>query len=187
MIRLIKITTRKTDYHDVPPTLNWIKFSTMTVLITNDQEVCSINIDLLEKQATHVLAELDSSDKELSILVTDDASIQQLNKEYRDKDSATDVLSFPQFEEDDDHDDPEFPCNLLGDVVISIETATCQAKEHDLSTEEELILLLIHGILHLLGYDHERSASEAEAMQIKSRILFDKLYPGTIPSDTCGY
>ena len=156
----------------------------MAVLITNDQKTYPVNIDFIEKQADQILAGLDSSDNELSILVTDDAAIRQLNQQYRDKDSATDVLSFPQFDEDDE---PGFSSNLLGDVVISIETAKRQAEEHDLSLEEELILLLIHGILHLLGYDHERSSSEAEAMQEKSRMLFGKLYPGRTPSDTCGY
>lgn len=156
----------------------------MTVLITNEQETFPVNIEFIEKQADQILAHLDSSDKELSILVVDDARIRQLNQQYRDKDSATDVLSFPQFEEDEE---PGFSSHLLGDVVLSIETAKLQAEEHDLSLEEELILLLIHGILHLLGYDHERSAAEAEAMQKKSRMLFNILYPGRTPSDTCGY
>ena len=149
----------------------------MTVLITNEQEVIPVNIEFIEIQADQILADLDSSDKELSILMVDDSRIRELNLQYRDKDSATDVLSFPQFEEKDsatdvlsfpqleEDEEPGFSGHLLGDVVLSIETAQIQAKEHNLSLEEELILLLIHGILHLLGYDHERSASEAEAMQ----------------------
>ncbi len=156
----------------------------MTVLISNEQEIIPVNIEFIEDQADQILADLDSNDKELSILVVDDSRIRELNLQYREKDSATDVLSFPQLEEDEE---PGFSGHLLGDVVLSIETAKIQAKEHNLSLEEELILLLIHGILHLLGYDHERSASEAEAMQNKSRQLFDKLYPGRTPSDTCGY
>jgi rRNA maturation RNase YbeY len=156
----------------------------MTVLITNEQEIFPVSIEFIEKQADQILADLDSSDKELSILVIDDARIRQLNLQYREKDSATDVLSFPQLDEDEE---PGVSSHLLGDVVLSIETANIQAKEHDLSLEEELILLLIHGILHLLGYDHERSASEARAMQKKSRMIFAKLYPGSTPSDTCGY
>lgn len=184
MTRQTTTNTQTTDFHNERPRCKQTKHSTMTVLITNDHEICPVNIDFIEKQADQILADLDSSDNELSILFVDDSGIRQLNKEYRDKDSATDVLSFPQFDEDDE---PGFTSNLLGDVVISIETAKRQAKEHHLSLEEELILLLIHGILHLLGYDHERSASEAEAMQKKSRMLFGNLYPGTTPSDTCGY
>ena len=159
----------------------------MTVLITNEQETLPVNLKIIEKQADQILAHLDSSDKELSILVVDNARIRQLNQQYRDKDSATDVLSFPQFEEDDENEEPAFSSHLLGDVVLSIETAELQAKEHDLSLEEELILLLIHGILHLMGFDHERSEAEAKAMQKQSRMLFDKLYPGRTPSDTCDY
>ena len=156
----------------------------MTVLITNEQETLPVDIEAIEKQADQILDYLDVSDKELSVLVVDDARIRQLNHQYRDKDYATDVLSFPQLDEDEE---PGIDQHLLGDVVLSIETAELQAKEHDLSLEEELILLLIHGILHLMGFDHERSDSEAVAMQKKSRMLFDKLYPGRTPSDTCGY
>jgi probable rRNA maturation factor len=84
-----------------------------------------------------------------------------LNRQYRGKDKPTDVLSFPLADEWQ-------PC-LLGDVVISVETATRQARRRGHSLREELQTLLIHGILHLLGYDHEISRSEAIRMHRKER------------------
>ena len=76
---------------------------------------------------------------------------------------------------------------LLGDVVISVETAARQAEEHHLSFNEELILLAIHGILHLLGYDHERSPQDARIMQDKTQVVFESLFPGRRPSGTSNF
>jgi probable rRNA maturation factor len=101
---------------------------------------------------------------ELSLLLTDDARIRDLNREYRGKDEATDVLSFPQ-------DDPELL--ILGDVAISIETAVRQAGTAGWSLESELSLLAVHGILHLMGLDDE-TESGAIAMEMRTReILSD--------------
>jgi probable rRNA maturation factor len=90
---------------------------------------------------------------ELSILLTDDAGIRPLNRDYRGRDEATDVLSF-------EGDGP-----LLGDVVISVETATSRVGQAGWTLEDELLFLLIHGTLHLLGHDHheldQRTAMEA--------------------------
>ncbi len=80
---------------------------------------------------------------QLSVLLTDDAGIQPLNAQWRSVDRPTDVLSFPM---------EEGP--LLGDVVISVETAQARLAGQDWSLEEELLFLLVHGVLHLLGYDH---------------------------------
>lgn len=87
---------------------------------------------------------------ELSILLCDDATIRELNRRYRNKDEATDVLSFPMQEGQGAAVHP----GLLGDVVISLPTATRQAAENDRPIIEEVTLLLAHGLLHLLGYDH---------------------------------
>lgn len=98
---------------------------------------------------------------EVSILFTDDEEIALLNKEYRQIDGPTDVLSFSQFEgEDFAPDEMETP---LGDVVISVETARRQADEQGHSLEQEINVLLVHGILHLLGYDHVET-DETEIM-----------------------
>ncbi len=110
---------------------------------------------------------------DLSILLTDDSEIQSLNKKFRDKDCPTDVLSFSMFEELAGEVSVVEPVGL-GDVVISLETAKKQAKELGVSLSDELFRLLIHGTLHLLGYDHvDVSPEEVEAMETKEQYLFE--------------
>lgn len=99
-------------------------------------------------------------DTEVSILLTNDESITMLNGEYRDLREPTDVLSFSQHEGDDEFAAEE---NLLGDVVISVETAKRQADERVADLDSEIDMLLVHGLLHLLGYDHAEP-EEAEKM-----------------------
>lgn len=146
----------------------------MEILLKNQQRKFKIDLKKLKSRLEQVLENLDCQDKELSVLVVNDARMRKLNHQYRGIDRTTDVLSFPQ----DDGEDDEFDSPLLGDVVVSAETARNQAREHKLSFEEELILLLIHGILHLLGYDHERSAKEERQMRRKTRTLFQIVFPG---------
>jgi probable rRNA maturation factor len=105
---------------------------------------------------------------EISIVITDDASIRELNKSYRKKDKATDILSFSQL----DIRRRAFMPPTLGDLVISLDTAVKQAKKYKHSLMKELERLLIHGTLHLLGYDHEKvSKSIAEKMRRKEKVL----------------
>ena len=104
------------------------------------------------------------NDAEVSVTFCDNAYIKELNKEHRDKDSATDVLSFPMYDfASDDEEIPEDEPLLLGDIVISIERAKEQAKEIGNTFLEEIAFLVIHSMLHLLGYDHERSPEDDEA------------------------
>ncbi len=115
-------------------------------------------------------------DCELSLTLTSDASIRALNRDYRNQDRATDVLSFSQIEERDGAPpDPRAVRNIegmpLGDVVISIDTALAQSRAYGVAPEDRLRTLLIHGFLHLLGYDHERSTSEARKMFAREREL----------------
>lgn len=112
---------------------------------------------------------------ELSVLLVDNETIRTFNNEYRGKDSATDVLSFPQ-EESGDPQEPQIvggpSGRLLGDVVISVEQAIFQAKEYGHSVERELSFLAIHGLLHLLGYDHEKGMESEKAMRTEEeRVL----------------
>lgn len=86
----------------------------------------------------------------VSVLITDNKNIHKLNKQYRGKDSPTDVLSFPLYDEDGNLDEDE-----LGDIVISLERATEQAQEFGHSVEREIAFLTAHSMLHLIGYDHE--------------------------------
>jgi len=153
----------------------------MDVQLQNDQEVCKVDLKKLKDHAERFMRALGRQDDELSILLVDDANIQNLNRQHRNLDSVTDVLSFPQTEGD------EFISHMLGDVVISVETAERQSAEHQFSLEQELVLLLIHGLLHLLGYDHERSPEDEKVMKDKTWELFGLIYPGKSPSATCGY
>ena len=113
---------------------------------------------------------------ELSLWLTGDPSIRELNRAFRRKDRATDVLSFPQLDaayreggELEAYHQTIRPA--LGDVVISVDTARRQASRLGISTESRLRTLLIHGVLHLLGYDHERSRAEARRMFGRAREL----------------
>jgi probable rRNA maturation factor len=107
------------------------------------------------------------ADGELSVALVDDETIRDLNARYRHVDKATDVLAFAQRE----GEDTALGATLLGDVVISIDTAARQANDKGWPLAEEVRVLLAHGILHLLGYDHERSASEARRMFAAQRRL----------------
>ncbi len=108
---------------------------------------------------------------EISITLINDKKMQKINKQYRNKDKTTDVLSFSQLEgEHIPHIEDRL--TLLGDVIISYETCYKQAKEKNKSFYEELLILLIHGIYHLLGYDHERSKEEEKIMKDKERKLY---------------
>ncbi|MDH3257115.1 MAG: rRNA maturation RNase YbeY [Nitrospinota bacterium] len=155
----------------------------MEILLQNNQHQYPIDTSQFQSQVGQVLEKFGETQCELSLLLTDDAEIQTLNKTYRSLDKATDVLSFPQ----DEDAVNESGDTLLGDVVISVETAARQAEEHHLSINEELILLAIHGILHLLGYDHERSPQDARIMQDKTQAVFETLFPGRRPSGTSNF
>lgn len=128
--------------------------------------------DAIEADARALLDALNLEEPELSIVLTDDARIRALNATWRDKDTATDVLSFPQQE------DEEIEGGMLGDLVISVETAAAQAAEvgHDLQTE--LRVLLVHGLCHLLGYDH-LEPDEASAMRDEEQRLLTVLFGAT--------
>ena len=145
----------------------------MPIFINDEQTECVIDYEKLESQVRNILIGLKCEEKEISILLADDKKMRELNKQYRDQDRSTDVLSFPQNEDEEEGLNP----HLLGDVVISTVTARKQSTQHELSLEEELVLLLTHGILHLLGYNHERSEEEARQMKGKTRELFCKIFP----------
>ena len=108
-----------------------------------------------------------SEEAEVSVLLTDDAAIHDLNRTYRGVDRPTDVLSFAQREgEGGDLDDP-----LLGDVVISVERAQEQARDYGHSLRREVGFLAVHGTLHLLGWDHEDPEDERAMMQKTEEVL----------------
>ena len=126
--------------------------------------------ELIQAVSEQVLSEMKQLDSQLSVLVCTDAFIHPLNQTYRNKDKPTDVLSFSQREGDFGFVED----SVLGDVIISLDTAKRHAVEKEHSVEKEMCILLIHGILHLLGYDHI-DEGEAEIMEAKERELLDQI------------
>jgi probable rRNA maturation factor len=121
--------------------------------------------------AERILGDLGCRDSELSILLVDDDEMQRLNREYLSRDHPTNVLAFAMRDGEDQHVHPA----LLGDVVISAETAQREALQRDVTLEAEMALLLAHGILHLLGYDHENDPKETAQMETKEQEILSRL------------
>lgn len=119
----------------------------------------------LKAKARRILRLMDQQDCELSVALVGDEEIRRLNARYRSRDEPTDVLSFPV--------DEPLPTGhrVIGDVVISVEKAAGQARQRRRSFDDEMETLLIHGILHSLGYDHERSAADEREMRALERRL----------------
>jgi rRNA maturation RNase YbeY len=124
----------------------------------------------LARSARRLLRTLRLPDAELSIVLVSDREIHTLNRDWRRRDRPTDVLAFAQRE-----GPGGAPDGLLGDVVISVDTARRQAAERGATLGREGDRLLIHGLLHLLGYDHERSAAEAARMRRRESALASAL------------
>lgn len=136
-----------------------------------DDDDAEVDTHALEQLAARALeTEGVAKPSELSVVLADDATVQALNREYRDTDAPTDVLSFAQ-REGDDFARPDDAPPHLGDVIISIETARRQATEYNVSLQDEVSHLLVHGILHLLGFDHEDPADEREMRAREDAIL----------------
>lgn len=131
----------------------------------NDVKNSGVNGRALVATAKKLLTAADEPSSSLSLTLVNDATIRRLNREHRGKDKATDVLSFSLVENGSASAE-----RLLGDVVISVDTARRQAAEYDASLQAELYRLLIHGILHVMGHDHER-ADERRVMVAAERRL----------------
>jgi len=121
--------------------------------------------------AERILSDLECHDKELSILLVDNDTITDLNRKYLSRDYPTNVLAFPM----DKGEGRELHPYLMGDVVISTETAQVEAQDRGITLKEEMALLLVHGILHLLGYDHEGAPDEAAKMLAKEKGVLIRL------------
>ena len=120
------------------------------------------------------LANLGLPEAELSLLLVDDRQIRKLNHRFLGRDKPTNVLALSMREGEYSSLHP----HLLGDLVISIETAKRQSKQSGLNEMEMLTILLIHGILHLLGYEHEGSKKDAREMTLKQKELFQVIKAG---------
>jgi probable rRNA maturation factor len=136
----------------------------MTVRVSGRRGLPPLDRTRLRARARAVLREIGRRGAELSLALVDDAAIAELNRRFRGVCGATDVLSFSL--EDGRHADRRGA--LLGDVVISLETAARQARRARRTLDDEVLRLLIHGALHLVGHDHVRSA-EARAMRAEER------------------
>ena len=132
----------------------------MTINLFN-QYIKEISFDF-EKIITDIEKGFES-DKSASLILVDNEEIHRINKEYREKDYITDVISF----EESDEEDPDY----LGDIFLSIDKALSQAIEYGHSIEREFAFLLVHGVLHLHGYDHIEYEEEQEMFKLQKEIL----------------
>ena len=135
----------------------------------NDEPPGSIDPVRVENFISEVLNELNLKNWDISLLFCDDAFIQNLNKQYRDIDSPTDVLSFEQGDEYfDDAGETRF---MAGDIVISLDSLHFNAEEFNVEINEELKRLIVHGILHLNGMDHSDNSPEQEMLKFQEELL----------------
>ncbi|MBR6756437.1 MAG: rRNA maturation RNase YbeY [Peptococcaceae bacterium] len=145
----------------------------MTAVITNEQEIIEVPVEWEEKIEEVVALCLEQQEidpkAEVAILFVDNETIREMNNTYRDKDTATDVLSFPMYEADEEIDDEEEI--LFGDIVISLERAQEQAEEFGHSLEREVMYLLVHGLLHLAGFDHMEEEEKEEMRREEEKLL----------------
>lgn len=138
--------------------------------IQNNQSKIKIDRRKIRSAVLKILKILDCADKEISINFVDDEKIKQLNKQYLGKDKPTNVLSFSLREDEYGNINPQ----VLGDIIISVETAKKDALYGNLTFDQEIDFLIIHGLLHLLGYNHENAKKkETSKMRKKERELFN--------------
>ena len=137
------------------------------VLVRNDTQDTSLNESVIRQAVLATLRMHDSEACEVSVLLTNDGAIQSLNRQYRNIDTPTDVLAFVMREDGDESMNP----HLLGDVIISVPTAQRQARAHNHSLDVEVANLTVHGVLHLLGYDHRISADATIMFEKQEAVL----------------
>ena len=146
-----------------------MKKEKININIYSDYRVtCPFDDDFFKKIANEVLKTIHFpfNSAEISLVITDDIEMKKINKEYRHIDNTTDVLSFPQ------NEGKKIESSLLGDIVISYDTAVSQADTAGIKVDREIAFLFIHGILHLLGYDHEiGEVEEKEMFELQENIL----------------
>ena len=136
----------------------------MAIEVVNKQRLVSFDKGRVCDLATEALRSVGLNDSSLTVAFVRDRKIRELNLRFRGKNQATDVLSFPAGEPGD-----SAATDYLGDIVISAETAVRQAKEASHSVEREVSELVIHGVLHLCGYDHETDQGEMNRLELKLR------------------
>lgn len=149
----------------------------MDIFISNYPEKLSFPQEIEDnvRRAAEMVGRLYNVENgEVSVTLTDNAYIHRLNKEYRGIDRPTDVLSFALNEGEEPATEGGPDINVLGDLIISVERAEEQAKEYGHSVRREVAFLTVHGMLHLLGYDHMQD-EEREEMEAEQRFVMEKL------------
>jgi probable rRNA maturation factor len=140
-----------------------------------DPTLMPVDVTDLERAATATLAHLDCEDASLTIVITDNEEVARLNREYRQVDGPTDILSFPAQGDDEIFEmPPEIELEVatyLGDLIIAYPFTANQAKRYHNSLGSELRLLVVHGTLHLLGYDHDTEEHQREMWEIQGEVL----------------
>ncbi|UCD86370.1 MAG: rRNA maturation RNase YbeY [Desulfobacterales bacterium] len=143
----------------------------MDILIEDRQNRYRIAQKKIKKKAKTILDALECPNGELSILIVDDPEITKINETYLGRSGPTNVIAFPMQEGPFREINPD----LLGDVVISLDTAAREAQQDRISVESRFDQLLVHGILHLFGFDHEKTPEQAKDMMIKEEKLLKLL------------
>jgi rRNA maturation RNase YbeY len=131
------------------------------IAIQNRQRTVAIRTAMVKRRVQQMMRYLGCADKELSVLFASDRLMQELNRVYRQQDRPTNVLAFPQCPMPSSRP----AAAVLGDIVVSLPTAAREAGTLQQPLEERVTYLLLHGLLHLLGYDHERSAAACRRME----------------------
>lgn len=154
------------------------------VIINNKQKEIKIptGLRMIVRRSCNAVLRLEEfkGSAEVSVTFVNNEQIKELNKQYRDKDTATDVLSFPMGKDGKYDIDPNTGAQILGDVVISMEKAVEQAKKYGHSMQREVGYLTAHSVLHLLGYEHENGGPEKALMREKEDIVMNQMgFPGT--------
>ena len=149
------------------------------IFLSDEQEKLAPpeDIEQLIEQCTRAALKEEQIDEDAQVSVTlvDNDAIREINREHRDIDKATDVLSFPLGDDDSFDTDPETGAILLGDIVISLERAEEQAKEFGHSYRREVAFLITHSLFHLLGYDHVNGEDEEKLMFGKQEKVLQQL------------
>jgi probable rRNA maturation factor len=144
----------------------------MTILIENRQEKIAVNLQQVKQTLNRIMKILECNKKEVSLIFIDDDDIRKINQDYLGRDYPTNVIAFSLLE----GEFGDINVHILGDIVISAETALRDANEGDISFDDEVDFLMIHGLLHLLGYDHENTLpEESEKMKNKEKDIFLQL------------
>ena len=149
------------------------------VIIENKQKTVKIptGIRMLIRRCCHAVLQMEKFEgaAEVEVSLVDDAAIREINRDHRQIDSATDVLSFPLGENGTYDKNPETGAYMLGDIVLSVERAKAQAAEYGHTLQREIGYLTVHSMLHLLGYDHVNGGLEAVRMREKEESIMDQI------------